>query len=74
MVLGMFSAAGVWSLMQLHGRVHANIYHNFLRQHVIFSLQAYSNQPAIFMQDNGPCHTAKQVKLFPEAENIEIMK
>ncbi len=54
MVCRMFSAAGVGTLIQLHGRVHANVYQNLLQQHAVPSLKASPNQPAIFMQDNGP--------------------
>ncbi len=71
---GMFSAAGVGPLIQIHGRVNANVYQNLLKQHAVLFLQAPPNQPAIFMQDNAPYHTAKWVKQFLEARNIEIMK
>lgn len=74
MVWGMFSAAGVGPLIQLHGRVNANVYKNLLQQHMVPFLRSSPNQPAVFMQDNAPCHTAKQVKQFLETENIEIMK
>lgn len=74
MVWGMFSTAGVGPLIQLHGRVNANVYQNFLRQHAVLILRSSPNQPAIFMQDNAPCHTTKWVKQFLETENIEIMK
>lgn len=73
MVWGMISAAAE-PLIQLHGGVNAKSYQIFVRQHVIPSLQASHNQPAIFMQGNVPCYTAKQVNLLLEAENIEIMK
>ncbi|KAI5615079.1 hypothetical protein C0J50_3304, partial [Silurus asotus] len=73
MVWGMFSAAGVGPLIQLHGRVNANVYQNLLQQHMVPSLRSSLNQPAVFMQDNAPCHTAKRVKPFLETENIEIM-
>lgn len=59
MVWGMFSAAGVGPLIQLHGR--GNAYQNLLQQDVVPSLRLSPNQPAIFMQDNSPCHTVKQV-------------
>ncbi|KAI5086608.1 hypothetical protein C0J45_23324, partial [Silurus meridionalis] len=73
MVWGMFSAAGVGPFIELHGRVNANVYQNLLQQHMVPSLSLSPNQPAVFMQDNAPCHTAKQVKQFLETENIEIM-
>ena len=28
------------------------------------NLRTAINQPAVFMQDNAPCHTAKSVKTF----------
>ncbi len=46
-VCGMFSAAGVGFLIQLHGGVNANVDQNL-------SLHSSPNQPAIFMQDNAP--------------------
>ena len=74
MVWGMFSAAGVGPLVQLHGRVNANVYVNLLRQYAVPSLQLSPNQPAIFMQNNAPRHTAKRVQQFLEAKNIETLK
>ncbi len=74
MVWGMFFAAGVGPLIQIHGRVNANIYLNLLQQHAVPSLCSSPNQPAIFIQDNCTCHTAKQVKQCLEVENTEIMK
>ncbi len=65
---------GVGPFIQLHGRVNGNVYQNLLQQHAVPSLQASPNQPAIFMQDSAPRHTAKWIKQFLEAENIEIMK
>lgn len=61
-------------LIQLHGKVNANVYKNLFWQHMVHSLQAFPNHPTIFMQDKAPCHTAKQVKHFCEVRNIEIMK
>ncbi len=74
MVWGMFSSAGVGPLIQLHGRVNANIYQNLIQQHAVLSLRSSANQSAIFMRDNGTCRTAKWVKQFLEAENFELMK
>lgn len=59
----MISAARIGPLLQLHGRENANVYQNLLKQHVVPSHQATSNQPAVFTQDSA-CHTAKRVKLF----------
>lgn len=73
MVWGMFSAAGVGPLIQLDGRVNANVYQNLLQQHMVPSLCSSPNQPAVFMQDNAPCHTTKRVKQVLETENTELM-
>ncbi len=54
--------------------MNAKVYQNLLQQHAVPSLRSSPNQLAIFMQDNALCHTAKRVKQFLEAENIEIMK
>ncbi len=35
MVWGMFSAAGVGPLLQLRGRLSANVYQNLLQQHAV---------------------------------------
>lgn len=67
MVWGIFTVAGVGPIMQLHGRLNANVYQNL-------PLCSLSNQPAIFMQDNTPCYTKNQVKQLLEAENIETVK
>ena len=59
MVFGMISAAGPGPLVGLHGRINAAVYKEMLRQHVLPTLRSVASQPAIFMQDNAPCHTAK---------------
>ena len=40
------------------------MYLNLAKQHVTPSLEASPNKPAIFMQDNAPCHTAQLVKII----------
>lgn len=74
MVWGMFSSEGVGPLVRIIGTVNANVYLNLVQQHVIPPLRASPNQPAIFMQDNAPCHTAKRVKDYFEQEDVEVMK
>lgn len=72
MVWRMFSAAGVGPLAQLHGRESEDFCQNLLRQCVALSLWASSSQSAILMEDDAPYHTAKCVKQFLEAKNIQI--
>ena len=59
---GMFSSEEIGPLLRLNGTINANAYRNLLQQHVIPSVRAASIQPAIFMHDNAPCHTAKHIK------------
>ena len=73
MVFGMISAAGPGALVRLHGRINAAVYKEMLRQHVLPTLRSAANQPAIFMQDNAPCHTAKFIKTFFTEENLTVM-
>ena len=49
------------------------MYRNLLEQKVIPSLQESPMQPAIFMHDNTPCHTAKRVKQYLTEENTDVM-
>ena len=73
MVFGMVSAAGPGPLVRLHGRINAAVYKELLKQHVLPILRTSVNQPAVFMQDNAPCHTAKSVKTFLSDENVTVM-
>jgi len=73
MFWGMFCAAGVGTLIHLHGRVNANVCQNLQQQDAVPSRHSLPNQSAIFMQDNSPSHTAEWVKQFLEAKNTEIM-
>ena len=73
MVFGMISAAGPGPLVRLHGRINASVYKELLKQHVLPTLKTAVNQPAVFMQDNAPCHTAKSIKKFLSEENVTVM-
>ena len=44
-----------------------------LRQHVLPTLRSAANQPAIFMQDNAPCHISKSIKTFFTEKNLTVM-
>ena len=73
LVFGMISAAGPRSLVRLHGRINASVYKELLKQHVLSTLRTSVNQPAVFMQDNAPCHIAKSIKAFFAEENMTVM-
>ena len=38
------------------------------------NLRTAINQPAVFMQHNGPCHTVKSVKTFHSEEDVTIIE
>ena len=59
--------------MRLHGKINATIYKEILKKHVP-SLRTAINQPAVFMQDNTPCYTAKSVKTFLSEEDVTAME
>ena len=59
--------------MRLHGKINATVYKKILKKHVP-NLRTAINQPAVFMQDNAPCHTAKTVKTFLSGEYVTVME
>lgn len=48
------------------------MYQDLPQQYTVLHLRASPNQPAISMQNNTPCHTAKCVKKFLDDEGFEI--
>ena len=59
MLFGMISDIGTGALVRLYGKL----------------TQLYAiNQPAVFMQYNASCHTAKFVKTFLSEEDITVME
>ncbi len=73
MVWGSISAEGVGRLVRLEGRVNAGVYKALVEEHVLPVLRGAVNQPAIFQQDNAPCHKAKSVLDVFRRENINVM-
>ena len=43
-------------------------------KHFVPNLRTAINQPAVFLQDNAPCHTAKSAKTFLSGEDVTVMK
>ena len=70
----MIYAASIGPLVRLHGKINATVYKEILKKHVVPNLRTVINQPAVFMQDNAPCHTVKSVKTFLSDEDITIME
>lgn len=73
MVWRMISGNGVGPLVRLHGKVNAAVYKHLVKDHVLPVLRNSTKQSSIFMQDNAPCHKAKVVMNFLEAENIAVL-
>ena len=59
--------------MRLHGKITATVHKEILKKHVP-NLRIAINQPAAFMQDNAPCHTAKSVQTFLAEEDVTVME
>ena len=68
---------GVWHgtgpLVNTHGKINATI-KEILKKHIVPNLRTVINQPAVFMQDYTPCHTAKSVKTFLSEEDVTVME
>ena len=62
MVWGSISTEGTGPLVRLHGKINSSAYKSILSKYAVPYMRACDAQPAIFMQDNAPCHTAKTVK------------
>ena len=73
LVFGMISTTGPGPLVRLHGRINASVYKELLKQNVLSTSKTFVNQPAVFMQDNAPFHTAKSIKSFFAKENMTVM-
>ena len=73
MVWGMISGDGVGPLRWLQGKVHAGVYEQLVKYHVLPVLWNSTKQTSIFMQDNAPCHKAMVVINFLKAENVTVM-
>ena len=73
MVFGMISIAGTGPLVRLHSKLNATVYKEILKKHVP-NLRIAINQPAVFMQDNSPCHTAKSVETFLSLKDVTVME
>ena len=72
MVFCMISAAGRGPLDRLDGKINATVYKEILKKHVVPNLRTAINQPAVFKQDNAPCHSAKPVKTFLSEEDVPV--
>ena len=73
MVFGMISAAGTVPLIRRHGKINATICKEISKK-CVPNMRTAMNKPAVFMQDNAPCHTAKFLKIFLSEEDVTVME
>ena len=73
MVWGVISVYGPGPLVRLEGRVNSGKYLQMLEQHFIDYFESLPNEDCIFMQDNAPIHTARNVKNFLRERNIPCL-
>ena len=74
MVWGCFAKNGVGRLHKVDGNINAEHYLKIMKYCAVPSMKhLFGNQPAIFQQDNAPCHTAKAVKEWTDANNIQVL-
>ena len=57
-------------LVGLH--INPTVYKEILKKHVVLNLRTASDQPAVYMQDNFLCHTAKFVKTFLSEDAVTV--
>ena len=74
MVFSMIATARTGRLVNLNGKINVTVYKEILKKHVVSNLRTKINQPAVFVQDNAPCHTAKYVKTFLSEEDVTVME
>ena len=74
MVFGMITVTCIGPLVRLHGKINSTVYKEILKKYVVPNLRIAINQPAVFMQDNALCCTAKSVKIFLSEEDVTVME
>ena len=72
-VFKMISLPGRGHIVRLYGKINSTLYKEILKKHAVPNLRTAINQPAVFMQDNAPCHSAKYVKTFLSEEDVTVM-
>ena len=73
MVFGMISINGTGPFFRLLGKINETVYKEILKKHVP-NLRTAIDQPAIFMQDNAPYHTANSIKTSLSGNNVTVME
>ena len=70
----MISANRTGGFVVLHGKIKTTVYKDIEKEHVVPHLRTASNQPAVSIQDNIPCHTARSVQTFLSEEDISAIE
>ena len=70
----MISVGSTGPLVRLHYKINVTVYKEILKKHVVPNLRTAINQPAVFMYDNTPCHSAKYVKTFLSEVDVTVME
>ena len=73
MVFGTISPAGAGLLVRIHSKINATEYKDILKEHVP-NMRTTINQPAVFVQNNAPCYTAKSVKTVYSWEDATVIE
>ena len=74
MVFGMISVAATTPLVRLHGKINATLYKEIFKKYIVPNLRTAINQPAVFMQDNALCHTAKSFNTCFSEKDVTVME
>ena len=75
MVWGTISHKGVGKLVRIDGNLNADGYIELLEDNLEESIEkmGMTGERWIFQQDGAPCHTAKKVKDWFEANEVPVM-
>ena len=72
MVFGMITNDSTGLLVRLLCKIIEIVYKEILKK-CVPNLRNAINQPAVFMQENAPCNTAKSVKTFLSEEDFTVI-
>ena len=69
----MISTAVTGPPLKIQSKINATVFKEMLKKHVP-NLRTAINQPAVFMQDNAPCHTEDSIKTILSEEDVTVME
>ena len=65
---------GIRPIVRFLSNINASVYKELLHHHALPHLCKGKVETPIFMQDNVPCHKAKNALIFLEEEEIAVIK